>query len=185
MLAICGLGNVGKAYEYTRHNAGFLAIDRITLDIGVSFKKLDKLSASVASYAVNNTDILFVKPLTFMNDSGICVQKIMQYYKLSLHDVIVIHDDLDIALGMIKTKQGGGSGGHNGIRSIDCSVGNNYKRIRIGIGKPENNQDVVEYVLGRFFAEEQQKIDMALETIVQNLTAILQLDLSALNASHN
>ncbi len=150
MWLIVGLGNPGAKYEYTRHNIGFLTLDHL-----VGMTGAHSLSSSSFHGELHKTSqILFLKPLTFMNRSGIAVQAVKNFYKIDLERIIVIHDDLDLPFGAIRFKRGGGNGGHNGLKSIDSMVGNDYIRIRMGIGKPRFKSQVVDYVLHDFSAEE-------------------------------
>ena len=176
MLVICGLGNIGAEYLNTRHNVGFLALDLIAAKESVSFKKGPKFNCEIGECNINNTDLFLVKPTTFMNNSGLCISKIMQYYKIPLEKLIVIHDDLDVELGKMKTKFGGGNAGHNGIKSIDSFVGKDYWRIRLGIGKAIHRDDVIGYVLGKFSLIEREQLDAVLGIIIENLDSITKLD---------
>ncbi|WP_456382986.1 aminoacyl-tRNA hydrolase [Hydrogenimonas sp.] len=154
MWLIVGLGNPGPKYEYTRHNIGFLTLDRL-----VGMSEAHPLSSSSFHGEIFKTsDTLFLKPLTFMNRSGISVQAVKNFYKVELDHIVVIHDDLDLPFGAVRFKQGGGSGGHNGLKSIDSMIGNGYLRVRMGIGKPLYKSQVVEYVLQEFSPEERASL---------------------------
>ncbi|WP_375723092.1 aminoacyl-tRNA hydrolase [Arcobacter sp. KX21116] len=155
MFLIVGLGNPGTKYENNRHNVGFLVIDEIAKNLTTSNINKSNFNADV----LKASNQLLVKPTTYMNNSGLAVHAIKEYYKLSLADIIVIHDDLDLPFGTVKFKIGGGHGGHNGLRSIDSHVGNMYIRVRIGIGKPESKNDVANYVLSDFSKEELNKLE--------------------------
>ncbi len=155
MFLIVGLGNPGTKYENNRHNVGFLVIDEIAKNLTTSNINKSNFSADV----LKASNQLLVKPTTYMNNSGLSVHAIKEYYKLTLDDIIVIHDDLDLPFGTVKFKVGGGHGGHNGLRSIDSHVGNMYTRVRIGIGKPESKSDVANYVLSDFSKEELNKLE--------------------------
>ncbi|WP_419768428.1 aminoacyl-tRNA hydrolase [Arcobacter sp.] len=155
MFLIVGLGNPGTKYENNRHNVGFLVIDEIAKNLTTSNINKSNFNADV----LKASNQLLVKPTTYMNNSGLSVHAIKEYYKLNLDDIIVIHDDLDLPFGTVKFKIGGGHGGHNGLRSIDSHVGNMYTRVRIGIGKPENKNDVANYVLSDFSKEELNKLE--------------------------
>jgi PTH1 family peptidyl-tRNA hydrolase len=155
MFLIVGLGNPGTKYENNRHNVGFLVIDEIAKNLTTSNINKSNFNADV----LKSSNQLLVKPTTYMNNSGLAVHAIKEYYKLNLADIIVIHDDLDLPFGTVKFKIGGGHGGHNGLRSIDSHVGNMYIRVRIGIGKPESKNDVANYVLSDFSKEELNKLE--------------------------
>lgn len=151
-ILVVGLGNPGGEYAMTRHNVGFMAVDMLAGD-GVKWKS--EKNALVARADVDGRRVIFAKPQTFMNNSGVAVQALMTYYKIPLENIVVIHDDMDIPVGDCREKVGGGSAGHNGIRSIDAHVGRDYRRIRIGIGHPRDfglPMDPADWVLGRFGA---------------------------------
>lgn len=170
-LMIVGLGNPGTEYRGTRHNVGFMAIDFLIGSRDVSWK--NEKNALVTSCDLNTVRVMFVKPQTFMNNSGHAVGAFANFYKISNENIIIIHDDMDIKLGDIRVKIGGGSAGHNGIKSIDAVIGNNYKRIRIGVGHPRdvNSQiDPADWVLGHFDSNE---LDILQNVFSEKLTEIL------------
>ena len=174
MLLIAGLGNPGQQYADTRHNVGFAAVDHLQHCFNFSWTKATKFNAEVASGTSNSHKILLAKPLCYMNLSGNSLQSICSYYKIPVSDLIVIHDDIDLTLGSVKLKLAGSSGGHNGLKSIDSNLSNNYYRIRIGVGRPTNaNIDVADYVLGSFSKDEEIKIDYAIKLITNNFDLIL------------
>ena len=133
---IVGLGNPGAQYDNTRHNVGFMAIHRL---VGDDASWRNEHNAMVAKCKMNGYTVMFALPQTFMNNSGVAVQALMAYYKIPLENLVVIHDDMDIKIGDLREKVGGGSAGHNGIKSVDAAVGPEYRRIRIGIGHPSSN----------------------------------------------
>jgi len=151
MWLIVGLGNPGAEYERTRHNIGFMTLDHLIESSGAHKTS----SSSFHGELFKKSDRLFLKPTTYMNRSGISVQAVKQFYKIEIDHIIVIHDDLDLPFGALRFKQGGGSGGHNGLKSLDAMVGNNYLRVRMGIGKPIYKSQVADYVLSDFSSEEQ------------------------------
>ncbi|MDR2723794.1 MAG: aminoacyl-tRNA hydrolase [Holosporaceae bacterium] len=152
---LVGLGNPGPRYEKNRHNAGFRVINAIAkANTAVSFKKVMGV-ADVSSFHLDSIRLILAKPLTFMNLSGQAVRFLMDFYKISPERIYVFHDDIDLGLGCIKIKKGGGNGGHNGLKSIDSLAGNDYWRIRIGIGRPEEKSMVSSHVLGDFSADEE------------------------------
>ncbi len=155
MHLIVGLGNIGEKYQLTRHNVGFLVIDEITKSLATSNINKSNFKATVFKSDYN----LFVKPNTYMNNSGQAVNAIKEYYKIDIKNIIVIHDDLDLPFGTVKFKIGGGHGGHNGLKSIDSFIGKEYIRIRIGIGKPPTKEDIANYVLSNFSKEELNKLE--------------------------
>lgn len=164
-ILIVGLGNPGGEYERTRHNVGFMAVKHLAGD-AATWKT--ELFAKTFAANIDGRRVIFAMPQTFMNDSGRAVRAIMDYYKIPIENIIVIHDDMDLKLGTIKTKVGGGSAGHNGIKSIDAHVGNEYTRVRIGIDHPRNLGlpiDAADWVLGRFTDEQMSAIQTAIKNI--------------------
>ncbi|MBO7490502.1 MAG: aminoacyl-tRNA hydrolase [Bacteroidales bacterium] len=164
-LLIVGLGNPGAEYAVTRHNVGFMAVDAI-VGAGALWKR-EKNALTTRTDVAGRAAIL-AKPQTFMNDSGHAVLALMTFYKIPLENLIVIHDDMDLPNGKLREKTGGGSAGHNGIKSIDAAVGNEYRRIRIGIGHPrdfENPMDPADWVLGKFSPAQLGEIKTAIDEI--------------------
>lgn len=154
---IVGLGNPGDKYEKTKHNMGFMAIDLLAKELGVSFKEEKPFMSMVASTFVNGEKIFLVKPLTFMNESGRAVKPLLTYFNVDSSDVTVIHDDLDSPLGRVRLRQKGSSGGQNGIKSIITHVGTQeFNRIKIGIGRPKHGMSVVNHVLSKFDKEDEE-----------------------------
>jgi len=155
MLLIVGLGNPGTQYEDTRHNIGFKVIDNLVSDFGAN--EISKSSFQGELFKASN--ILLLKPTTFMNLSGNSVQAVKNFYKIELEDIIVIHDDIDLPFTALRFKNGGGHGGHNGLRSIDSMIGKEYNRVRMGVGKPEYKSQVADYVLHDFSTEEEKVLN--------------------------
>lgn len=175
MTLIAGLGNIGKEYENTRHNVGFMLIDLILKDGGYS----DVSSAKFQGELYKNGSLLLLKPSTYMNSSGKSLKAVNDFYKPN--HIIVIHDDLDIAFGAMKFKNGGSSGGHNGVKSIDSLIGNNYDRVRIGIGR--SDRSVIDYVLGKFDSSELEKLDGILSHAKEAVLALANSnDISAISS---
>jgi len=160
MKLIVGLGNPGKKYEFNRHNIGFLAVDYLIDEF-----KASKISSKFKGELFKAGEYLFLKPNTFMNLSGESVVLVKDFYKIDNEDIIVIHDDIDLKVGALKFKRGGSSGGHNGLKSIDQYIGNDYYRVRIGVGRPERKDEVVKYVLSDFSKEELDCIKKNFENI--------------------
>ncbi|MBU6339799.1 MAG: aminoacyl-tRNA hydrolase [Rickettsiales bacterium] len=154
MHLLVGLGNIGSEYEKTRHNFGFLLLDQIILDYHL--KNISKkFHSEIFSGEIDSKKVISIKPQTFMNRSGIAVLEVANFYKIPLKNIIVLHDDVDLAFAKLKVKTGGGSGGHNGLKSIDEMVGKNYMRLRLGLGRPENSAiETADYVLQNFTKEE-------------------------------
>ena len=170
---IVGLGNPGPKYLWTRHNAGFMVIDRLSSlsGIPVSRKNFSGLSGEGAHAG---SRLLLLKPQTFMNLSGRSVAATLRFHKLSLQDLVVIHDDLDVPYGRLKLKEGGGHAGHNGLRSLMQELGSgDFVRLRIGIGRPVHG-DVVNYVLTNFSAEEMTSLSSVLDGTIDCLDLLLR-----------
>lgn len=162
---IIGLGNPGAQYVHTRHNVGFMAIDALVGDGAVW--RLEK-QALTTTENINGRKVIFVKPQTFMNNSGVSVGSLVSFYKIPIENVTVIHDDMDLGVGVLREKVGGGSAGHNGIKSIDSAIGRDYRRIRIGIGHPRDFDvriDPADWVLGRFTDKELEIINNSISLI--------------------
>jgi PTH1 family peptidyl-tRNA hydrolase len=154
MFLIVGLGNPGLKYQHTKHNFGFMLCDQIVSDYNLR-PTLFKKNNLVFSGEIKGRKIIVVKPQEYMNNSGASLQSIISFFKIPIENIIVLHDDLDLDLGRVKAKIGGGNAGHNGLRSIDSNIGKNYKRLRLGIGRPENiNYEISNYVLSKFTKDE-------------------------------
>lgn len=161
LILIVGLGNPGTAYLNTRHNVGFMAVD-VLAGTDAVWKKEKK------SLISKTENVIFAKPQTFMNLSGLAVQALMTFYKIPLENLVVIHDDIDLKIGDVREKTGGGSAGHNGIKSIDAAVGRDYHRIRIGVGRSNQPMDTSDWVLGRFSSEDLEIINNTIKKISDN-----------------
>lgn len=156
MKLIVGLGNPGIKYKNTRHNIGFMFVDSVVDDAKVIMKLSAKLKAQIGFCEINGEKVCLCKPMTYMNLSGEAVKAVMKYYNISIEDILVIHDDLDLSTGRIRIRERGSCGGHNGMRSIIEQLGSSeIKRIRIGIDKKDN---VIDYVLSRFTKDEMENI---------------------------
>ena len=181
MKVVIGLGNPGKKYEKTRHNIGFIVVDSLRKKLNINDER-EKFQALVSEKNIDGEKVIFLKPQTFMNLSGNSVIEIVNFYKLDpKKDIIVIYDDMDLSFGDIRIREKGSSGGHNGIKSIISHIGEEFIRIKCGIGAKE--KDAVEHVLGEFNQTEQKDLDEILEKInncviemlsVQNLDRIMQ-----------
>ena len=175
MLLIVGLGNPGSQYARNRHNVGFMAADAIARRHSFSgFSK--KFRGEIAEGTLAGEKALVIKPMTFMNLSGDSVGEAMRFYKLKPADIIVIHDELDLAPGKLKLKTGGGNGGHNGLKSIDAHCGKDYKRLRIGIGHPGHKDRVNPHVLGDFAKADAEWLDPLLDAIADHAELIASGD---------
>lgn len=163
---IVGLGNPGVKYDKTKHNIGFMTIDEITKNLDVTFTEDKNFKALVGSTFLNGEKVYFVKPLTFMNESGQSVQALLTYFNIATEDLLVIYDDLDMAVGKIRFRQKGSAGGHNGIKSIIKHIGNQeFDRIKVGIGRPKPGTTVVHHVLSTFGQDDYTTILASLERV--------------------
>ena len=170
---VAGLGNPGPSYAGNRHNAGYLAADVLAARAGVRFRA-GKFRAMAAEGRVAGLSVIIVKPLTFMNDSGIAVAGVSGYHRLDPEHIVVIHDDLDLRFGTIRLKLGGGDNGHNGLRSVTAHLGTReYYRIRIGIGRPPGRMDPAAYVLRDFSAAERKELPYLLDRAADAVEALL------------
>jgi PTH1 family peptidyl-tRNA hydrolase len=172
MYLIIGLGNPGDKYKNTRHNIGFQFIDTIAAERELKFT--EKFSGLFVKDV--GTNIILFKPMNYMNESGVAVNKIKSFFKIKSEDVFVIYDDLDLELGKIKIKKAGGDAGHNGIKSIDRHIQGHYYKIRIGISRPTNQMSASNYVLSDFHQTEVEKLQPAMRYIAGNLKQLLQKD---------
>jgi PTH1 family peptidyl-tRNA hydrolase len=176
-----GLGNPGPTYEKTRHNIGFRVIDRLVAETGA--RNISKKAFEGELYRQGN--LFFLKPLTYMNLSGRSVKAVMDFFKIPLEDLVVIHDDIDLPLGTIRYKVGGSPGGHNGLKSIDEQVGKEYLRMRIGVGKPARKSEVVSYVLAPFEPEEEPEVERLVDYAAKVALKIPDLPLDELKSRYS
>lgn len=173
MILLVGLGNPGSEYAKTRHNIGFMAADECARRyLFEPFR--EKFKGLLSQAVIQNEKVLLLKPQTYMNLSGESVRAVCDFYKIPSEKVIVFHDDMDLPVGKIKVKVGGGAGGHNGIKSIDSHLGNQYTRVRIGISKPALKEQVVDFVLSNFTAAERQVLDERIEEIAKYLPLLIE-----------
>jgi len=184
MLLLVGLGNPTSDSENNRHNVGFKIIDSINKKFGLS-KQKPKFKGLLTTGNIEGEKIYAIKPLTFMNNSGICIRELLEYFKFEAEDVIVFHDDLDVEFGKIKAKFGGSSAGHNGIASIDKFIGKDYSRVRIGIGKPKTQIEISDYVLQNFDEDELAGIDKISKNINESIGDLIKKKLDLFSSSVN
>lgn len=171
---IAGLGNPGDKYDGTRHNAGFLALDKVAAELGARYWK-SECGALAAHVRRGGEELVLAKPQAYMNTSGGPLSKLAAAYKIAPEELLVIHDELDIELGSIRVKVGGGHGGHNGLRSIHAKLGSDaYTRVRVGIGRPPGRKPVVDYVLQRPKGEEAELFGVAVNTAAEAAIDILE-----------
>jgi PTH1 family peptidyl-tRNA hydrolase len=175
MLIIAGLGNPGSKYAGHRHNIGFMAVDEIVRRHGFSAWR-KKFKAEISEGLLGGESVLLMKPQTFMNESGRAVGEAMRFYNLGPENLIVLYDELDLAPGKVRIKTGGGSGGHNGIRSIDAHAGKDYARVRLGIGHPGHKDRVTGHVLGDFAKADHDWLDPLLDEIGRSAELLAKRD---------
>jgi PTH1 family peptidyl-tRNA hydrolase len=178
MTLVVGLGNPDSKYKNNRHNVGFMLVDRLVNELLAS--NISKPQFKGQLY--KSKKILLLKPLTYMNLSGESVRVVSDYYKPE--KIIVIHDDLDLPLGSLRFKKGGGHGGHNGLKSIDSHIGKDYIRVRIGIGKPKIKSEVASYVLSDFSKEEFSKLEDVLNTSIKAVKELINEELSTISSRY-
>ena len=184
MLLLVGVGNPGPNNINNRHNIGFKIIDAINQQFNLS-KQKPKFKGLLTTGNINNQKVYAIKPLTFMNNSGTCIRELIEYFKIDAKDVFVFHDDMDINLGKIKAKFGGSSAGHNGIDSIDKSIGKEYSRVRVGIGHPKGSKKVNSHVLEDFNENEEEKIQDITENIVKLLPTLIEKKMDIFSSKVN
>ena len=173
MRLIVGLGNPGAQYENTRHNAGFMVVDKLAGEFGISVNK-SKFDVRYGRGTVEDHAVMLAKPMAFMNRSGWPVQKLAAYYKINSRDLVVIHDDIDLAFGRLKIKEKGGHGGHKGLKSIIQAVGEDaFVRLRVGVGRSEMGSSVSDHVLGPFYSDELKLLDAILKRARNAVVTIL------------
>ena len=184
MLLFVGLGNPTQDSENNRHNVGFKIIDAINKKFSLS-KQKPKFKGLLTTGNIEGEKIYAIKPLTFMNNSGICIRELLEYFKFDAEDVIVFHDDLDVEFGKIKSKLGGPSAGHNGIASIDKFIGKDYSSVRIGIRKPKGAIEVSDYVSQNFEEDELESINKIAENITESIGDLIKKKLDLFSSTVN
>ena len=184
MLLCVGLGNPTPDSQNNRHNVGFKIIDSINKKFGLS-KQKPKFKGLLTTGNIGNEKVYAIKPLTFMNNSGICIRELIEYFKIDAENVIVFHDDLDVEFGKIKAKFGGSSAGHNGIASIDKFIGKDYSRVRIGIGKPKGKIETADFVLQNFDEDEAMGIEKILKDITESISILVEKKLDLFSSTVN
>lgn len=175
MLLLVGLGNPGQRYANNRHNIGFMAVDEIVRRHSFGPWR-SKFQGQVSEGRIGQEKVLILKPETFMNESGRAVGEALRFYKLEPDDVVVIYDEIDLVPGKIKVKTGGGAGGHNGLRSIDAHIGQNYRRVRLGVGHPGDKNLVHSHVLGDFSKSETLWRDKLLDAVASEFPLLIAGD---------
>jgi PTH1 family peptidyl-tRNA hydrolase len=184
MLLLVGLGNPNTNNSNNRHNVGFLVIDAINEKFKLS-KQKPKFKGLLTTGKINEQKVFAIKPLTFMNSSGICIKELIEYFKIDVKNVFVFHDDMDIDIGKVKVKFGGRSAGHNGIDSIDKNIGKSYSRVRIGIGRPKKNSTGASHVLENFSNDEKGNVEEVTKNITESLSILMNKDLDLFSSKIN
>lgn len=184
MLLLVGLGNPNLNNSNNRHNVGFSVIDAINEKFKLS-KQKPKFKGLLTTGKIDEHKVFAIKPLTFMNSSGVCIKELIEYFKIDVKDVFVFHDDMDIDIGKVKVKFGGRSAGHNGIDSIDNNIGKNYSRVRIGIGRPKKDSTGTEHVLDNFSNDEKGNVEKVTQNIIESLSILINRDLDLFSSKIN
>jgi PTH1 family peptidyl-tRNA hydrolase len=171
---VVGLGNPGEEYARTRHNAGFWYVDALARAGGGQWRRESRYQAELARTRIGADELWLEKPLTFMNRSGSAVQAVATFYRIAPAEILVVHDEIDLPAGTVRLKQGGGHGGHNGLRDIIAHIGADFWRLRLGVGRPAEADEVIDFVLKRAGASEQALIDAAMERGLAALPELLR-----------
>ena len=174
MYLIVGLGNPGKEYEFTRHNMGFNVINKLSNKYGIEVNK-KKFDGLCGDGMIEGEKVILLKPQTYMNLSGKSIVQVVNFYKIPLENVIVIYDDIDIEPGLIRIRKKGSSGSHNGMKSVIAELGSGeFMRVRVGIGKPKYDGDMINYVIGAVPEEEQKELEKGVEKAKEAVIEILR-----------
>ena len=181
---IAGLGNPGREHSKNRHNVGFMTVDRLAADHGISLSRVQS-KALVGTGRVAGKQVILVKPQTFMNRSGDAVGPLASYYRIPVENVLVIYDELDIPFGSLRLRQSGGSGGHNGMKSIINHLGNEFPRLRLGIGRPPGRMEPADYVLQDFRGAELETADAMLSEATDAVETFLREGIDLAMTKHN
>jgi PTH1 family peptidyl-tRNA hydrolase len=182
---IAGLGNPGSQYDKTRHNAGFWFVDELARRYSGRFAPEKRFSGEVCKLQVGAQTVWLLKPMTFMNRSGLSVRQLSDFYQIPVQQILVAHDELDIPAGDVRLKQAGGHGGHNGLRDLHAHLGADYWRLRLGVGHPGDRSKVVDYVLSRPPLDDEIMILRAIDQAADQIGLVLQGDMQkAMNALH-
>ncbi len=171
---IVGLGNPGPEHQVTRHNAGFWFVDLLARRHGAEFRDYRKYSGETARINISGQDLVLLKPTTYMNRSGLSVRQVCDFYKVAADEVLVAHDELDLPVGTVRLKHGGGHGGHNGLRDTIAHIGEMFWRLRLGVGHPGNKADVIDYVLTRAPRAEEDLIFDAVNMSADSMPLLIE-----------
>jgi len=184
MLLLVGLGNPNPNNLNNRHNVGFFVIDAINQKFKLS-KQKPKFKGLLTTGKIDEQKVFAIKPLTFMNSSGVCIKELIEYFKIDVKNIFVFHDDMDIDIGKVKVKFGGSNAGHNGIASIDKNIGKSYSRIRIGVGRPKKDSTGADHVLDNFSNDEKGNVEEVTKNIIESLSILINKDLDLFSSKIN
>jgi PTH1 family peptidyl-tRNA hydrolase len=186
ILLVCGLGNPGDKYAQTRHNAGFWFLGKLTYALPVALSENSRFKSLLGEYKSAGNSLRVLAPQTFMNKSGEALAPLAKFYQIAPENILVVHDEIDLDPGVVRLKTGGGHGGHNGLRDIIRHLGSNdFHRLRVGVGRPDNSNDVVNEVLKRPPLAEYNLIDEALDRVMAQWETIVVGDFApAMNVLH-
>jgi len=180
---IVGLGNPGLQYEKTRHNAGFLFLDGLVCDVGEKWLSAAQFQGEMANISVRGNKLMLLKPMTFMNRSGMSVGKLLRYYKINPDEMLVVHDELDLPAGVIRLKRDGGHAGHNGVRDIIAHANSkDFYRLRVGIGRPPQGANVADYVLSDLSVRELGAMHEVFRSVMSRVDQVLTGEIQAFNS---
>ena len=181
---IAGLGNPGREYKENRHNIGFMAVERLAAQQHLSFGKVQSKGLVVAG-RVEQTAVILLKPQTYMNSSGDCVSAIARFYKIPVANTLIVYDELDLPFGTLRLRKSGGAGGHNGMRSIIQQLGNDFPRLRLGVGRPPGRMPAAAYVLQNFGKTDQSLLNDLLDESVRAIETYLHNGIELAMTRHN
>ena len=185
MYIIVGLGNPGKKYEHTRHNAGFDVLDILAEEYDIKIDKI-KHKALIGEGRIGSEKVVLVKPQTYMNLSGESVQSVFQFYKVDMDHLILVYDDIDLDIGKLRIRKKGSAGSHNGMKSIiKCLGAQDFPRIRVGVSKPEPNRDLADFVLSRVPKDQSDDMRSGLEKAVKTVEEIIRTDIDMAMNKYN
>jgi peptidyl-tRNA hydrolase, PTH1 family len=171
---IVGLGNPGPEHLLTRHNAGFWFVDALAAKAGARFRSHTKFQGEICRTQLSGGEVTLLKPMTYMNRSGLAIRALFDYLKVQAGEVLVVHDELDLPVGEVRFKLGGGAGGHNGLRDTITHIGQDFWRLRLGIGHPGDKSEVIDYVLRRAPKEEEARLLESVSEAVPALQVFLE-----------
>ncbi len=184
MHLIVGLGNPGRRYADTRHNAGFMVIDRLAERWGAPVDQR-QFGAEIGKALIAHKPAILAKPQSFMNLSGQPVASLKGFYKSKNDEIVVVHDDMDIEFGQVQVKEGGGHRGHNGLRDINQKVGSDYVRVRFGLSRPPEQWDPADYVLGKWSTDQKSQLDSAVDQAANAVESVLRDGVAAAKNTYN